>query len=151
MPLYLVTSGYMIELVSIDLHADPTDQRYASLECQSLITQMHAFYDRVGFHPPWVGYFAIEAGTVVGTGGFAGVPRDGRVEVAYWTFKDHEGRGIATQVCRILVELVMREDNSLEIIAKTAPERNASTIVLEKNGFKYKEVVQDHEIGDAWL
>jgi len=31
------------------------------------------------------------------------------------------------------------------------PEHSASTKVLVKNGFAFQEIVQDHEIGDAWL
>jgi hypothetical protein len=37
------------------------------------------------------------------------------------------------------------------ITAKTAPEHNASTKILEKNNFVFTEIVQDEEIGDAWL
>ena len=39
------------------------------------------------------------------------------------------------------------------ITAKTAPDHNASTKILEKNGFRYSGIVQDDDIGDAsqWL
>jgi RimJ/RimL family protein N-acetyltransferase len=39
----------------------------------------------------------------------------------------------------------------LTITAKTAPEHNASTKILENNNFTFTEIVQDDEIGDAWL
>ena len=42
-------------------------------------------------------------------------------------------------------------DPTLLITAKTAPEHNASTKILEKNGFVFTAIVQDDEIGDAWL
>lgn len=38
----------------------------------------------------------------------------------------------------------------ITVIAKTAPEKNASTKILERNGFVFSTIVQDHEIGDAW-
>jgi hypothetical protein len=36
-----------------------------------------------------------------------------------------------------------------KITAKTAPQENASTKILRKNGFTFSKIVQDEEIGDA--
>jgi RimJ/RimL family protein N-acetyltransferase len=73
------------------------------------------------------------------------------VEIAYWTFPAFEGQGIASFVCRELVAISQKADPTLVITAKTRPEHNASTKILQKNGFRHAGVVQDHEIGDAWL
>ncbi|MGZ3920277.1 MAG: GNAT family N-acetyltransferase [Bacteroidia bacterium] len=64
--------------------------------------------------------------------------------------KNLKGRGISTFSCRSLIEIARRENPSLIIKAKTAPENNASTKILQRNGFVYSGIVQDHEIGDAW-
>ena len=80
-----------------------------------------------------------------------GQPKDGKVEIAYWTFKDFEGQGIASFACQELVTIAHQIDPSLTITAKTAPENNASTKILANNNFIFAEIVQDDEIGDAWL
>lgn len=47
--------------------------------------------------------------------------------------------------------LFQKTDPQLLITAKTAPVHNASTKILQKNGFEFSGKVQDDEIGDAWL
>lgn len=73
------------------------------------------------------------------------------MEIAYWTFAEFEGLGIASHGCRELVSMARRADPGLTITAKTAPEHNASTKILTNNGFAFTGIVQDEEIGDAWL
>ena len=41
-------------------------------------------------------------------------------------------------------------DPEIIIIAKTSPEQNASTKILQRNSFKFSRIVQDEGIGDAW-
>ena len=140
-----------MELKTIELNIDQSKEIYASTNCQQLINSMNEFYPKIGFNKPWVGYFAFDNNQVVGTGGFIGQPKDGKVEIAYWTFKEFEGKGIASFVCRQLITIAKATDPEIKIAAKTAPEHNASTKVLENNGFAFTEIVQDDEIGDAWL
>jgi RimJ/RimL family protein N-acetyltransferase len=64
---------------------------------------MNEFYPKIGFHLPWVGYFVLDNNQVVGTGGFTGPPKDGKVEIAYWTFKQFEGKGVASFTCSELI------------------------------------------------
>jgi RimJ/RimL family protein N-acetyltransferase len=49
-----------------------------------------------------------------------------------------------------MVKLVKQTDPDIIVTAKTVPEHNPSTRILDKNGFQFMGVVQDHEIGDAW-
>jgi RimJ/RimL family protein N-acetyltransferase len=112
---------------------------------------MNDFYPNIGFNEPWIGYFVLKNNQVVGTGSFTGQPINGTVEIAYWTFKDFEGQGIASFVCKQLISIAKSTDPSIIITAKTAPEHNASTKILANNGFTYTTIVQDDEIGDAWL
>ena len=108
-------------------------------------------YNAIGFHKPWVGYLVVDSDVIVGATGFNGVPENNEVEISYFTFQEYEGKGYATFACRELIKIAKFQNPGIAIYAKTAPEENASTRILSKNGFVYQKVVQDHEIGDAWL
>ncbi|MCP9748395.1 GNAT family N-acetyltransferase [Lacihabitans sp. CS3-21] len=140
-----------MELRIIERHTDKSDDLYSSDDCQMLLQSYDDYYQTIGFKKPWVGYFVVRQNQVVGSCGFTGQPQDGKVEIAYWTFKAFEGQRIASFSCQELVSIARKTDATLLITAKTAPEQNASTKILQKNGFQYEGIVQDHEIGDAWL
>ena len=140
-----------MELKAIELNVDKSKEIYASADCQQVINAMDEYYPKIGFNKPWVGYFAFKSNQVVGTGGFIGQPQEGKVEIAYWTFKEFEGQGIASFVCKQLITIAKATDPDLIITAKTAPEHNASTTILQNNGFIFTAITQDDEIGDAWL
>ncbi|HET6225027.1 MAG TPA: GNAT family N-acetyltransferase [Bacteroidia bacterium] len=138
-------------LKPLTLNEDKTNEAYASSDCQQLLSMYDDFYPKIGFHPPWIAYFVVKQNQIVGSCSFVGQPQNGKVEIAYWTFKEFEGQGIASFACKELVAIAMKTDPKLTITAKTAPEHNASTKILEKNLFKFTEIVQDEEIGNAWL
>lgn len=140
-----------MKLVLIAPNEDKTKEMYASSECQQLLSMYDDFYPHIGFTIPWVGYSVWRQDKIVGSCGFVGQPKEGKVEVAYWTFKEYEGQGIASFACNQLVAIAYQTDPNVTITAKTAPEHNASTKILEKNNFAFTEIVQDEEIGDAWL
>lgn len=140
-----------MNLKPISLNEDKTNEIYASEDCQQLLKMYDGFYPRIGFNIPWIAYFVVKQNQVVGSCSFAGQPKDGKVEIAYWTFKEFEGQGIASFACKELVAIANQTDSNLTITAKTAPEHNASTKILENNHFVFTEIVQDDEIGDAWL
>jgi [ribosomal protein S5]-alanine N-acetyltransferase len=140
-----------MKLIPIDLDADTSGEVFASEDCQTLIKIYEEYYPAIGYHLPWVGYFIIKNKKVVGSCGFTGQPKEQKVEIAYWTFKEFEGQGIASFACKELVSIAQKIDPSIIITAKTAPEKNASVAILSRNGFVYSGIVQDHEIGDAWL
>jgi RimJ/RimL family protein N-acetyltransferase len=98
---------------------------------------------------PWTGYLAANGEhVVVGTCGFKAPPDgDGTVEIAYFTFPCHEGKGHATAMAAALVERARREPRVQLIRAHTLPERNASTRILEKTGFTLVGEVVDPEDG----
>jgi RimJ/RimL family protein N-acetyltransferase len=66
-----------------------------------------------------------------------GPPVDGVVEIAYYSFPGFEGRGIGTEMARFLVERATALPGVTAVVAHTAPERNASTRILEKIGMKF--------------
>lgn len=110
-------------------------------------------YETLGFEPPWIGYVALAGQTVVGTCAFKGPPdpaADGRVEIAYFTFPGGEGRGHATAMANALVAVARDSDTETLIAARTLPELNASTRVLEKLGFYFVEELEDPEDGRVW-
>jgi len=108
------------------------------------------YYAKIGYHPPWIGYLAFVDGAPVGMGGFKGRPVDNKVEIAYFTFPEHEGKGIGTRTCEALVSKALASDPQVEITARTLPEKNASTRILARNGFALVGAVQDPEDGEVW-
>ncbi len=112
-------------------------------------------YARVGFEPPWVSYLVAAATSdgdaIVGGAAFVGPVTGGCVEIAYYTLPEHEGRGVATFAAAALVAIAQASPERPVITAKTLPETNASTRILTRLGFVRAGVVQDDDIGDAWL
>ncbi|MES2617383.1 MAG: GNAT family N-acetyltransferase [Bacteroidota bacterium] len=140
-----------MELRILQQHEDKTDHLFASEDCQTLLQMYEDYYPIIGFNLPWVAYLVVRQNQVVGSCSFTGQPNNGKVEIAYWTFKAFEGQGIASFACKELVKIAQTADPNVTITAKTAPEHNASTKILENNQFVFTEIVQDEEIGDAWL
>ncbi len=103
-----------------------------------------------GFVRPWIGYFAAVDKEVVGTCAFKSPPQNGRVEIAYFTFPAFERRGIATEMARSLIAIAQAQDTSLQIIAQTMPQENASTAILKKLGFTKTGTVCHPEDGEVW-
>ena len=140
-----------MELKPIPLHVNKSEEIYSSDNCQILLKTYDEYYPKIGYILPWVGYFVINKNKIVGACGFTGQPKEGKVEIAYWTFKEYEGQGISSFSCIELILISKQFDPAIIITAKTAPEHNASTKILQNNGFTFTEIVQDDEIGDAWF
>jgi RimJ/RimL family protein N-acetyltransferase len=71
---------------------------------------------------------------IVGTCGFQGPLRGGRLEIAFWTFPPFEGRGWATAMTRALVARAFADPAVQTIVAHTLPERAPAASVLTANG-----------------
>jgi [ribosomal protein S5]-alanine N-acetyltransferase len=138
-----------MHLIPIAPTADENRQFIDNPLCAETIYMSMNFYDKVGFHPPWICYYAMLDRKLVGSAAFKGRPVNGRVEIAYGTFEEHRMQGIATRICRELVELSLYTDNSVRITARTLPENKGSMRVLEKNGFTYTGMVNDEEDGEV--
>ena len=88
-------------------------------------------------------------GTFVGTCSFKSPPQNAEVEIAYFTFPQYEGQGVATQMVRWLTELA--EKNGVKRVkAQTLPEKNASTRILEKLGFTFVGPAVHPDDGTIW-
>lgn len=107
-------------------------------------------YRRVGFVQPWVGYVAVVDGQGVGGGAFVGPPTDNCVEIAYFTLKEHERRGYASQTAAGLVDIARHASPQVQLKAFTLMEQNASTRILQRLGFKVVGTSQDPDAGEVW-
>ena len=109
-----------------------------------------AYFRKIGFNPPWIGYYVKKGDHLVGSAAFKGQPVNKKVEIAYGTFERFRQQGIGTDICRLLVELSLQTDPSVEITARTFAQRNYSARILEKNGFELLGTVIDEDDGEVW-
>ena len=86
-----------------------------------------ALYESAGSHPPWMGYLVLENDTIVGTCAFRSPPRNGEIEIAYFTFPEFKGRSFATEMARHLIQIVKDTKLRTRIFAFTLPEKTRPT------------------------
>jgi len=86
----------------------------------------------------WMSWYFLlrEPRTLVGQGGYCGLPDTGRVEVGYSLLEAHQRRGYATEAVRALVERAFSQPGVETVIAHTLPELTPSIRVLERLGFR---------------
>lgn len=138
-------------LLPIELDETKNTRFAGNPECVEVMEVYPGYYKKVGYNKPWIGYFASEDGSeIIGCGGYKGRPKEGKVEIAYGTFKKYEGRGIGTEICWQLVLMAEQTDPTLRIMARTLPENNASCSILRRNGFECLGAVMDEEDGEVW-
>jgi [ribosomal protein S5]-alanine N-acetyltransferase len=103
---------------------------------------------------PWKFGFAILHkidNVVIGMCGFTGLPdANGAIELAYGIAPAYQGKGYASEAAAALVDLASADPRVRIIRAHTLPERNASTRVLEKCGFRKSGEVLDPENNLVW-
>lgn len=104
----------------------------------------------MGFTSPWVGYLALRGSEVVGTCAFTGPPKNGRVEIAYFTFAEFEGQGVATSMAKSLIEIFDASGAKAVVFAHTLPIVNASNSILKKVGFTFAGTADVADEGPVW-
>jgi RimJ/RimL family protein N-acetyltransferase len=119
-------------------------------ECRDSIYVVIEYYKIIGFHPPWIGYYAELNNELVGSAGYKGQPVDNKIEIAYGTFPAFRMKGIGTAICAELVSLAIKTNPGLIITARTLPENNYSTRILIKNNFILSGSVWDKDDGNVW-
>jgi RimJ/RimL family protein N-acetyltransferase len=140
-----------LRLIQIDIDGTPhEDAGVLSQQAADVCAQTVALYRSKGFHPPWVGYLAMQGLQIVGTCAFSAAPKDGRVEIAYFTFPEFEGRGIATLMAKKLIAIAQSTDTGLLVFAQTLAVVNASNSILKKLGFVFAGEKQHPEEGIVW-
>lgn len=136
-----------IKLLPIGRTMDENRKYAGNPDCAESLQMVIDFYLKIGYNPPWIGYYAEYDGILVGMAGFKGEPVNGKVEIAYGTFEKSRNTGIGTKICQALIHLARKTDPLVKITARTLPERNFSTRILDKNGFKLQGTVLDPEDG----
>ncbi len=141
----------VVELIEIMKNGEPSDGFNPGTDIVSKVCKAYIdLYDRKGFSTPWTGYLARLEGQFVGSCGFKSKPVNNRVEIAYYTFPEYEGRGLATEMTAKLLEIANKAAPRVLITARTMPEGSASTAVLEKLGFVCEGDVFDPDDGLVW-
>ena len=139
-----------MQFIPIDVDETNNSRFRDNHECLEVLNVYPAFYQKVGYHLPWIGYFVSSDGNeIIGVGGFKGKPKENKVEIAYGTFKKYEGQQIGTAICRQLVTLALQTEPSLRVTARTLQDGHASKRILEKNGFVCLGIVFDEDDGDV--
>ena len=88
---------------------------------------------------------------VIGLCGFTGPPDpDGIAEIAYSIAPSYQGKGYATATAHALVDYAVASKRVVKVRAHTLAEKNASTRVLEKCGFKKTSTIIDPENNRVW-
>ena len=134
----------------------PKDGKYGSSAREAppivgdVVAAMTKLYAVAGYEHPWIGYLALEDGVFVGTCGFKSPPEDDRVEIAYFTFPEHEARGIATDMASKLIRVALDTNPDITVAAQTLPEENASTSILKKLNFACVDTIDHPEDGPVW-
>ena len=147
----IISPGRRVQLIAITAEgrtATPVSEiPDAAAEVMAATADM---YRTSGYVQPWIGYLAVDEARIVGTCAFKCAPVDGRVEIAYFTFPEFEGHGIATAMAKELIALACATLPGLLIAAQTRPERNASNAILGKLGFTFAGSVMHPEDGEIW-
>lgn len=139
-----------MELIPIKQTFEENDELAINSLYQETIYLTIDFYKKVGFVPPWIGYFVKQDDSFVGNAGFKGPPTNGTVEIAYGTMEEYRKQGIGTSICKQLVDLSLKTDSSIKITARTLSKENFSASILEKNNFICTGTVLDAEDGEVW-
>ena len=100
---------------------------------------------------PWTHGFTImqrASGATIGSCAYKGPPdADGTVEIAYGVDPEYQGRGVATEAARALVDYALSSSQVRVVRADTLPDGKASMRVLGKLGFTCIGEVLDPEDG----
>lgn len=140
-----------MELIEITRNGSPAHPIYGLPDVAiEVLTDIAEMYKISGFQPPWIAYLAIQSGKCVGTCAFKTPPINESVEIAYYTFPEYEGQGVATSMARQLVEKALSETPNIRICAQTLPALSASTRVLQKLGFRRIAEIDHPQDGKVW-
>ena len=139
-----------LELIPVMETIDKNEEFINNPICRETIRMTIEFYKKIGYEPPWIGYYVKRDNDLLGSAAFKGKPIRGTVEIAYGTFEKYRHQGIGTAICRLLVDLALNTDPAIKITARTLPEENFSTRILKKNNFFFAGTVNDPEDGEVW-
>jgi RimJ/RimL family protein N-acetyltransferase len=140
-----------VNLIEISLSGSPVEEMHdlPAVAAEACVAYVN-LYNSVGFLRPWLGYLALQDFICIGTCGFKGPPENNRVEIAYFTFPEYEGRGYATRMASALIARGWDTNPDIIVAAQTLPNESASTAILRKLGFTLVGSITHPEDGDVW-
>ena len=111
--------------------------------------------DRLAESPEDVGWwmhFFVDpgTGTLLGSGGYTGPPREGTVEIGYEVAPEFRGKRYGVGAAAALVRRAAATGLVGSVIAHTLPRENASTHVLTALGFARDGESVDPDEGTVW-
>ncbi|GAB3640254.1 GNAT family N-acetyltransferase [Spirosoma arcticum] len=136
-----------MELLPIGATINENERFADHPDCQVGLSLTIDYFDKIGYKPPWIGYFAQIDNKLVGSAGFKSEPKEGKVEVAYSTFPQYQRQGLGSEMCRRLVVIALQTNPAIKITARTLEQENYSTRILKKNGFECVGTIWDQEDG----
>ena len=139
-----------MELLPIKKYLHENEEFLKHPDCAESLGMSIDFYHRIGYNPPWIGYFAQLDGKLVGAAAFKGKPIDNKIEIAYGTFPQYQNQGVGTQMANALVQLALKTDPAIRVTAQTLKEENYSVRILRKNNFKLIGTAIDEDEGEVW-
>lgn len=86
-------------------------------------------------HAQWLMRAVVADEVIVGNAGFKGAPVDGQAELGYRIVPEHRRRGLAVAAAGLLVEHARRTPGLDRVIARIAPDNEASVRVVTAAGF----------------
>jgi len=100
----------------------------------------------------WWSYLPVvkEENTLIGSCGYKGEPKDGRVEIGYEVTAAYRGIGLATEMAKALIEKAFQSNEVQYVEAHTLAEINESGSVLKKCGLRKTAELEDPEDGKIW-
>lgn len=97
----------------------------------------------------WMHFFVdADTGDLVGSGGFAGRPKDRRVEIGYEIAPSYRRRGYATAAANALIAKALASGEVDSVIAHTLASDESSAGVLRATGFAEVERVTHPDDGE---
>lgn len=139
-----------MKLVAITETGETSEPLASHPLLEAVIPATLSLYQKTGFVPPWISYVAVEQEQPLGTCAFKSPPHENRVEIAYFTFPEHERTGVGSWMAHALICLALNESPALTIFAQTLPRQSASTSILTKLGFRHTKTVEHSADGTVW-
>ena len=140
-----------MDLVSITISGAPAREVPELPEAaREALAGTAMLYREEGFEPPWIGYLVIV--TVNASAPAHSNARRGTDASSSPTSRSPDTRdAVLRHACAASSStLARRADPAIVITAQTLPERNASTRVLEKTGFRWDTELDHPEDGRIW-
>ena len=134
------------------LYGDTANAAKVATLVRNIAAAQAHLYERTGAEAPWIGYLARDPASnmLVGTCSFVGPPKDGEVEIAYFTFPGAEGRGWGGGMAAALTALAFEDPAIGRVIAHTLKQEGASTRILRRLGYGLMGDAIDADEGPVW-